>query len=100
MLRRAVILVAAVALVASLVAVWLQGPRAIPAAVVAAIVLIGGLFENHRYKAVLSQQPPRGWEATGERFIDPETGELVDVYYNSATGERCYIAARMPFMRG
>ena len=32
------------------------------------------------------------WVATGERFVDPETGKLVTVYYHPATGERRYIA--------
>jgi hypothetical protein len=31
------------------------------------------------------------WRATDERFIDPETGRLVTVWYDPATGDRRYV---------
>jgi hypothetical protein len=30
------------------------------------------------------------WQPTGERFNDPTTGQVVEVYYNPQTGERDY----------
>ncbi len=54
------------------------------------IVILGGiLFERHRYRPPLDRT--RGvWQATGERFMDPTTGRLTDVYFNPDTGERDY----------
>lgn len=43
---------------------------------------------------------PRGrdWRPTDERFVDPETGKLVTVWFEPSTGERRYVddAARVP----
>ena len=58
------------------------------------LMLAGLLFENHRYRR-LSRQPPGGaFKATGERFIDPETGKLVEVHADPATGARRYVAVK------
>ena len=32
-----------------------------------------------------------GWRPTDERFVDPETGKQVTVWFDPATGERCYV---------
>jgi len=46
-------------------------------------------FERWRY--VRSLTSPEGrWQPTGERFMDPTTYRLTDVYYNPDTGERDY----------
>jgi hypothetical protein len=39
-----------------------------------------------------AQRPGRDGQATQERFVDPESGRLVTVFFNPATGERRYIA--------
>ena len=31
------------------------------------------------------------WKATGERFVDPETGKLVTVWFDPQSGERRYV---------
>ncbi|HET9813768.1 MAG TPA: hypothetical protein VFP57_08955 [Sphingomicrobium sp.] len=33
-----------------------------------------------------------GWRPTDERFVDPETGKLVTVWFDPASGERRYVA--------
>ncbi len=49
----------------------------------------GVAFERWRY--VRSLTSPEGrWQRTGERFLDPTTYRLTDVYYNPDTGERDY----------
>jgi hypothetical protein len=59
-----------------------------------AAILLGGLaIERWRYKRLGAAPPGAGWQATGERFVDPESGRLVTVYFNPATGERRYVAA-------
>lgn len=57
------------------------------------ILLVGGiLFERGRYKPAERGHPGPGWTATDERFVDPQTGERVTVYYHPSTGERRYVA--------
>jgi hypothetical protein len=57
------------------------------------LVLIGAaLVERWRYKQLNGGQPGPEWVATDERFVDPESGKLVTVYYRPATGERRYVA--------
>jgi hypothetical protein len=51
------------------------------------IVLLSMLFER-RYRS--PKRISAAAQATGERFIDPGTGKLVEVYYDPATGEREY----------
>jgi hypothetical protein len=58
-----------------------------------ALILIGGLLiERWRYKPLAQRPPGPGWEATGERFVDPETGRLVTVWFHPQSGERRYVA--------
>jgi hypothetical protein len=57
-----------------------------------ALLFIGLAFERWRYKPLTGDRLGPDWVATDERFIDPETGKLVTVYYHPATGERRYVA--------
>jgi hypothetical protein len=56
------------------------------------LLIVGLLIERWRYKPLSGPRPGPDWIATDERFIDPESGKLVTVYYQPATGERRYIA--------
>lgn len=56
------------------------------------LLLIGTAIEQWRYKLVGGRRPGPDWEVTGERFVDPETGKLVTVYFHPRTGERRYIS--------
>jgi len=60
-------------------------------AVWAAVLLVGLAIERWRYKQLAGRPPGPDWQATGERFVDPETGKVVTVYFHPATGERRYI---------
>ncbi len=62
-------------------------------AVWAAALIIGLASERWHYKPLTARPPGPDWQKTGERFVDPETGKLVTVYFHPATGERRYIAA-------
>jgi hypothetical protein len=56
-------------------------------------VLIGTLFERWRYRHI--EELPKGhWQRTGEQFIDPSTGEPVEVLFDPGSGERRYVAAK------
>ena len=57
------------------------------------IVLIGTLFERWRYRRI--EKPQNGdWQRTDEQFIDPSTGDPVEVMFDPRTGERRYVAGQ------
>jgi hypothetical protein len=56
------------------------------------LAIFGTVFERVRYKYLAPKPPGLGWEATQERFRDPETGRWVRVYFKPETGERVYVA--------
>jgi len=58
-----------------------------------AIFTLGLIFERWRYKPVKTPQATKG-SPTGERFIDPKSGELMEVYYDAASGERSYVLVK------
>jgi|EndMetStandDraft_6_1072998.scaffolds.fasta_scaffold213093_2 hypothetical protein len=55
-------------------------------------ITVGTLLERVLYKPLLGVNPGPGWQKTGERFIDPDSGKLVDVFYDPKSGERRYVA--------
>ena len=57
----------------------------------AGFVLAAVLVERYRYNKPLDAAPGEGWEATGETFVDPGSGETVRVYFNPSTGKRAYV---------
>lgn len=67
--------------------VWFAG---LELGVFGVLILVGTFFEG-RYRA--SRAVGSGWQTTDERFIDPTSGQLVEVRYNSQTGERAYVDA-------
>ena len=56
------------------------------------VLLIALCIEHWRYQPLSTRAPGAGWVTTGERFVDPESGRLVTVFYKPATGERRYVA--------
>lgn len=57
------------------------------------LLTLGVLFERVHYKRLLSKTPGPGWIATAERFVDPVSGRMVQVFTNPTTGERLYVDA-------
>jgi len=57
---------------------------------IGAVVLVAIIFESSRYRPLLDRSAA-GWESTGERFIDPTSGKLVEVRFNPESGERDYV---------
>jgi hypothetical protein len=68
-----------------------QGPGAggIPTLFGGGLIVLGTLFERWRYKN-RNVSASGDWQATGERFVDPETGREMEVLYDPNTGERRY----------
>ena len=91
---RPILLAAGGGLLALGALLWLGGCRtgvALEAAVPGAIVVLGVLAERWRYRPLDRERPGPDWVATGERFVDPESGRMVSVFYKPATGERRYV---------
>jgi hypothetical protein len=55
------------------------------------VLLFALVVERWRYKPVTGRPPGADWVPTHERFVDPESGKLVTVFYQPATGERRYV---------
>jgi hypothetical protein len=53
------------------------------------ILVCAMLLERQRYHALVDRTQGH-WQPTGERFVDPTSKRLVEVFYNTATGERDY----------
>jgi len=53
------------------------------------ILVSAVVFERRRYHT-RADQTQGNWQQTGERFVDPTTQQLMEVFYNPATGEREY----------
>jgi hypothetical protein len=56
------------------------------------LLVVGLAIERWRYKPVLQTGPDPRWKDTGERFVDPGSGQLTAVYFDPSDGERHYIA--------
>jgi hypothetical protein len=54
------------------------------------LIITGGiLLEHSSYRSKVDAAQGK-WQSTGERFNDPNSGKIVEVYYNPQTGERDY----------
>jgi hypothetical protein len=95
MLRPILLVVGIAALVGAFAAVAVGAPFGLVfwLAMVGAALVGGLLFERGRYKPATRERPGQGWVATDERFIDPQTGDEVTVYYQPASGERRYVTS-------
>jgi hypothetical protein len=66
-----------------------------PAALFVALILIWFFFRSGGYKRRPLDAPPgRDWSFTGERFFDPKSGEMLEVWYCPGNGERAYVRSR------
>lgn len=64
----------------------------LPQLLVGGLLLVVGLaIERWRYKPLMRTGPDPSWKDTGERFIDPGSGQLTAVYFDPQRGERHYI---------
>ena len=53
------------------------------------ILVSAVLLERGRYRTRVNRTQG-SWQPTGERFVDPTTERLMEVFYNPTTGERDY----------
>ncbi|NIJ65236.1 hypothetical protein FHR20_002198 [Sphingomonas leidyi] len=92
MLRLVVTVVAVLWFVAA-AAMTVLDTAAWPMLAMAGVLLLGTLFERFHYRGADGPFDPAGWHPTTERFRDEETGRLVTIWFNPATGERRYVDA-------
>ena len=92
MLRGAVLAIGILMLLAGVIMLELEIWPALWLAIVGGVIIAGTLLERVIYKPLRSERPGVGWVKTAERFIDPDTGRPVDVFYNPASGERQYVS--------
>jgi hypothetical protein len=95
MLRLVCIVICLGLLLVTLIAALFGSPLVWPGIVTPLVVLLGLVFERWRY-AKLQQHAPSRFEATDERFADPESGNIVEVYFDRESGERRYIDSGVP----
>ncbi|MBW8786016.1 MAG: hypothetical protein JF593_15530 [Novosphingobium sp.] len=57
-------------------------------------LIVAGLVLEPRYRGGRPDAEPggRGWQRTGERFRDEESGQWLEVWFDPASGERRYVA--------
>ena len=93
MLRGAVLAVGILLLLAGAATAGFHVPGATLWLLIAGgVITAGTLLERVIYKPLLRERPGAGWVKTAERFIDPDSGKAVDVFYNPTSGERQYVA--------
>jgi len=97
MLRRVLLFIGGLCLLVALLAfVGGQGRGAVPLLALGAVLVLGVAFESWRYKRVQPGRIEPHWQDTGERFVDPETGQTTAVYFDPRTSERHYVAIDAP----
>ncbi len=70
-------------------------PLLFPLGIFVAVILIWYFFRSGGYKRHPLDAPPgRDFSFTGERFLDPQSGEMLEVWHSPRTGERAYVRAR------
>ncbi|WP_095010971.1 hypothetical protein [Tsuneonella mangrovi] len=60
--------------------------------VLGCLLLIGLVFEQRYRRGRSDPRPGPGWQRTGEKFRDEETGQWLEVWFHPESGERRYVA--------
>ncbi|NGY05672.1 hypothetical protein [Solimonas terrae] len=92
MLRKVLLTIGVLLLLAAAVCAAIGFYPILPHLLFAGLLLTAGIgYERWRYKAARPDAPDPRWQATGERFVDPESGALTEVWYDPRSGERHYV---------
>ena len=89
--RLVALAIAGLALLGGLVMAIGPGGGGYPLLVVALLILVGAVFER-RYGGRGDELHDHlvDWQPTGERFVDPESDAVLEVWSDPLTGERRY----------
>ncbi len=88
-LRFVLLLVSAIMIIGSAVALVVGYP-VWPLLIWSSVVFLAICFERWHYSTSATSMQ-HGEYKTGERFIDPASGAMMDVIYDEKTGERRYM---------
>ena len=91
MLRTSLLVFGAAVALAGLILLVSGLPGGAQAIGLGGLIVLGIVFERWRYRPT-EAQPGAGWQPTGERFEDPQTGKIVQVFYDPRSGERRYVS--------
>ena len=70
-------------------------PFLFPVGAFLALILVWLFFRSGGYKRRPLDAPPGpDFRFTGERFLDPPSGEMLEVWYCPRTDERAYVRSR------
>lgn len=89
MLRGLLFLLAVAACLGGAVAVLAGHPEGTPWAAWGGVVAAAVVLERWRYGR-RTEGLGADWQPTAERFVDPESGRTMQVFFNPRTGERRY----------
>jgi hypothetical protein len=89
MLHKGLIAFAVLLMVWGMLRALLGEPAGLVVSLWGVILFAAVSLERWRYKKT-ARTPKIKWQATEERFIDPETGILTQVMYDPQSGERTY----------
>ena len=89
MLRNLLLAAAGIGFIAALAGTF-SVPDSWPVALMSLLVLFGIAVERFHYHGSPDSRANADWRTTGERFRDPESGQIVEVDYDPETGKRRY----------
>jgi hypothetical protein len=95
MLRNALLAVALLLAAGGVIGLLTGHGGAVTAAIWGGVITVAVLFERWRYQPSAADKAGGNWQATGEQFIDPESGAAMEVQYDAETGERRYVGKSM-----
>lgn len=92
MLRKFLLAIGIALLVAAaLLTLFGHWPPALWCLINGALLTAGIVFERWQYRQPQTRAPGAGWQITGERFVDPTSGEFMEVWFEPRSGERRYV---------
>jgi hypothetical protein len=92
MLRKVLLTIGlALLLIAAAMTARGNAPAALWCGVNGAVITLGIVFERWQYRRSHAHKPGAGWQLTGERFVDPGSGAMTEVWFEPKTGERRYV---------
>jgi hypothetical protein len=89
---RTIVFVFGAGLVALGIFLYLSGVKypGVQTMIFGAVLALAVLVERWRYHNAQASRAGN-WAATGERFVDPQSGQNMEVQYDARTGERRYV---------